>query len=113
MNLLKLIDENIKLRRKANTFESRYNAVNEELLTLYRNKSHLADERDQYKEQIIKIKEENKKLKKEKSILQEELKEATINLEKVNKETNRGKKNEVKATRDRNKDNFRNFGKDT
>lgn len=99
MNLFGLAKENIELRRKANTFENRYNAVNEELLTLYRNKHNISEERDQYKEMILKLKEENKKLKKEKSILQEELKEVTISLEKTNKANKREKKSEIKTTR--------------
>ena len=81
MKIFKLISENSKLRKRANSFEVKYNAANEELLTLYRNKSSLIDERDQYKAAAAEYKEKWKEQKRingemdsEKSKLKEELK---------------------------------------
>ena len=81
MNIFKLASENIKLRKRANTFESKYNAANEELLKLYRNKSNISDERYQYKKSATKLREKIKTLKREKAILKAELGDVREKLE--------------------------------
>lgn len=102
MKIFKLISENSKLRKRANSFEVKYNAANEELLTLYRNKSSLIDERDQYKAAAAEYKEKWKEQKRingemdsEKSKLKEELKTKNLKIEKL---INQLKKYQTKPT---------------
>ncbi len=64
MKLLKLVTENISLKKKLNTLNLKCIALNEELLTLYRKKSNLIDERDLYKELATKYKNDLKEIKK-------------------------------------------------
>lgn len=101
--IFKIVQENIKLRKQANTFENKYNAANEELLSLYRKKSNLIDERDQYKESALKFKDEIKKIKQSKielenelSIVKQQLTVQKLKNEKLVKEISKNKKSKSK-----------------
>lgn len=85
MNIFKSTIKYYQMRKERNTYENKYNAANEELLKLYRKKSNLIDERDQYKDQATKFKEEVKLLKRTNMDLELELSKINQKLDIQNK----------------------------